>query len=270
MKKFNLSKTAKNLKAGFIKHSPEILTGIGIAGMLSSTIMAVKATPKALDIIAEIKGEKLGKKEETKKIVKKVAPIYIPTVITTGLSIACIVGASSINHRRNAALATAYSLSESTLKEYQQKVIETIGPKKEEEIQQKIAQDHVDKHPIENHQVYMNKKNDILFYLDLSGEDDANPFKETGFYFMHDLNDMYKIQDLLNRRLRSEMYLSVDEVLYEFGIPSCDFWYGQGFNCNDYEFDFAGRYRLTVSKDDRPCYAFSLKPKPRFGYGDLS
>ena len=28
-----------------MKHSPEILTGIGIAGMITTTVLAVKATP---------------------------------------------------------------------------------------------------------------------------------------------------------------------------------------------------------------------------------
>lgn len=37
------------------KHSPEILTGIGIAGMITTTVMAVRATPKALILIEEKK-----------------------------------------------------------------------------------------------------------------------------------------------------------------------------------------------------------------------
>ena len=37
------------------KHSPEILTGIGITGMITTTVLAVKATPKALELIEESK-----------------------------------------------------------------------------------------------------------------------------------------------------------------------------------------------------------------------
>ncbi len=39
------------------KHSPEILTGIGIAGMITTTVMAVKATPKALILLEEKKDD---------------------------------------------------------------------------------------------------------------------------------------------------------------------------------------------------------------------
>ena len=45
MKKFDLSKAVKNAKTSMSKHSPEILTGIGIAGMIGTTIVAVRATP---------------------------------------------------------------------------------------------------------------------------------------------------------------------------------------------------------------------------------
>ena len=36
-------------------YSPEILIGAGISGMISSTVMAVKSTPKAMTLIKEKK-----------------------------------------------------------------------------------------------------------------------------------------------------------------------------------------------------------------------
>ena len=54
MNKQNVSGLVKNLRTAMEKHSPEILTGIGIAGMLTTTILAVKATPKAIRIIEEM------------------------------------------------------------------------------------------------------------------------------------------------------------------------------------------------------------------------
>ena len=62
MIKFDFTKLTKNIKAGMIRHSPEILTGLGVTGMLSATVMAVKATPKALcllDMAEEQKGEEV-------------------------------------------------------------------------------------------------------------------------------------------------------------------------------------------------------------------
>ena len=125
----------KKVELQMVKHSPEILTGVGIAGMITAGIMAVKATPRALDLLAEIHEKEeeleLDKKEVSKEIVTKVAPVYIPSILVSVLSATCLISATSVNCRRTAALATAYSLSENALKEYQEKVIETFGEKKE-------------------------------------------------------------------------------------------------------------------------------------------
>ena len=57
MPKQSLASIAKSVRTAMKKHSPEILTGIGIAGMITTTVMAVKATPKALILLEEKKDE---------------------------------------------------------------------------------------------------------------------------------------------------------------------------------------------------------------------
>ena len=46
MQKPNLTKICRSVKTATVKHSPEILTGVGIAGMVTTTVMAVRATLK--------------------------------------------------------------------------------------------------------------------------------------------------------------------------------------------------------------------------------
>ena len=48
MGKLNLSNIAKGVRTAMKKHSPEILTGIGIAGMITTTVMAVITNPQKL------------------------------------------------------------------------------------------------------------------------------------------------------------------------------------------------------------------------------
>ena len=138
MKKPNLPALAKSLSLSVRKHSPEILTGIGIAGMITTVIVAVRATPKAMNLIENRKKElndqlvEDAKSKNLDKVVRvdKLKPMevvqaawkpYVPAVVTGTLSVACLIGASSVNLKRNAALATAYTLSESALKEYRGK-----------------------------------------------------------------------------------------------------------------------------------------------------
>lgn len=68
MQKPNLTKVFNGVKIATVKHSPEILMGIGITGMVTTTVMAVRATPKALMLI-ETEKRKLNYEllEEAKK-----------------------------------------------------------------------------------------------------------------------------------------------------------------------------------------------------------
>ena len=148
MPKQSLASIAKGVRTAMKKHSPEILTGIGIAGMITTTVMAVKATPKALILLEEKKDELDTDRLEPKDIIKTAWPCYIPAAVVGSISVFCLIGASSTNLRRNAALATAYTLSESTLKEYQEKVVETIGEKKEQSIRDSVSKDKMVKNPV--------------------------------------------------------------------------------------------------------------------------
>lgn len=113
MNKLNVIKVIKGLRFGLQKHSPEILTGIGIAGMVTTAVLAVRATPKALLLLEQ---EKQRKNDELKAAanetdsgeceeIEKLKPVeairvawtcYIPSAVTGVLSIACLIGASSV------------------------------------------------------------------------------------------------------------------------------------------------------------------------------
>ena len=135
MSKINLSGMLKDTRKAFVKHSPEILTGVGIAGMITTTVLAVRATPKALRLIDAKEYEE--QRELTKfETIKTAWKPYVPAAVTGALSTACLIGASSVSLKRNAALAAAYTLSDTAFREYKEKVVETIGEKKEEMIQE--------------------------------------------------------------------------------------------------------------------------------------
>lgn len=197
------------------KHSPEILTGIGIAGMLSTIVLAVRATPKALMLIEEKKREKKfavikdgGDPDLTKlEIVKTAWKPYIPAAVTGVASIACLVGASSVNARRNAALAAAYALSESTLADYKEKVVETIGEKKAQEVKDAIAKDKVENDPVTRKEIITTDKGETLFYESLSGR-----------YFKSDYESIRSAVNTLNEQLLLDEYITLNEFYEAIGL----------------------------------------------------
>lgn len=167
MKKPNVTKIFNTVKKAVGKKSPEILIAFGIAGIITTTVLAVKATPKAME---KIKEAEKNKKEEfdrdhgyseldtmfklTKpEVVKATWKCYIPAAISGAASIACIVGANTVHSKRNAAIATAYKLSEKALTEYKEATIEEVGEEKVKAIKDRVAQKQLDNNPVNDSQV---------------------------------------------------------------------------------------------------------------------
>ena len=252
MSKPNFQKIFKNVKSSLSRNSPEILIGIGLAGMITTSVLAVRATPKAIRLIEDAKKEK---QEDLKpiEIVKVAWKPYIPAMVTCVVSASCIIGASSVNARRNAAIATAYKLSETALAEYKEKVIETIGEKKEKTIREQIDKDHIEKNPASKNQIIMTGRGETLCYDTLSGR-----------YFKSDLEQIKRIRNDLNARLISEMYISLNEFYDELELDHTILGDDLGWNMDDglLELDFS----TQLSDDGRPCIVINYTPAPKYDY----
>ena len=256
MKLPDWSKIGKDLRSGLKKHSPEILTGIGIAGMITTTILAVRATPKALLLIEEKKEADDIEELKPVEVIKTTWLCYIPAAVTGGVSIACLIGATSVNLRRNAALATAYSLSESALKTYQEKVIETIGEKKEKEIRDEIAKDQLQRDPVVNKEVIVTGKGETLCYDTISGR-----------YFKSDIEKLRRVEAELNKELVGNMWVSLNDFYYKVGLRAVTIGDELGWNVGYdlVDFDFSSQ----LAEDDTPCLVIGFRVAPRYDYRNL-
>lgn len=253
MKKPNISKILSSIRTSAAKHSPEILMGIGIAGMVATSVMAVRATPKALRLIEDKKAETNEEKLTPIETVKTTWTCYLPAVITGGVSVACLIGANSVNTRRNAALATAYTLSESVLKEYQEKVVETIGEKKEQSVRDAIAKDKLEQNPVINREVIITDKGDTLCFDAVSGR-----------YFKSDIEKLKKAVNELNRRMRDEMYISLNEFYYEIGLNSIGIGDELGWNIDNGYIEPS--FSSQLAEDGTPCLVIGYHVEPRYDY----
>ena len=256
--KLNINRIMKSTKHFVAKHSPEILTGIGVAGMITTTVLAVRATPKALELIEEKKDEDAVDELSPLEVVKTAWKPYIPATVTGVVSVACLIGASSANAKRNAALATAYKLSETALSEYREKVIETIGEKKEKGIREKIAQDKVTQNPVSKSEAVITGAGDVLFLEPVSMR-----------YFTSDIEKVRKIINDINYRMTCGMeeYISLSEFYDEIGLTHTSNSDEIGWNLYK-----DGQIRLdfhpTVAEDGKPCLMLEYGVSPRYRYMD--
>lgn len=261
MNKLNVAKLFKDVRTVLSKHSPELLTGIGVAGMITTTVLAVKATPKALHLI-DAKKEELNLESDEKltpmETVKATWKCYIPAAITGVTSVACLIGASSVNARRNAALATAYNLSATALAEYKDKVVETIGEKKEQIIRDKVAEERIKKEPVNNSAIIV------------SGTGNTRCFDTiTKRRFTSDIEQIKRIVNELNRRMvNGEDYISLNDFYYELGLDGCAVGDDLGWNVTRglIELDFSAQ----LDADGIPCIVLDYAVAPKRGYNSYT
>ena len=133
-----------NASKQFIKRNGSIiLTCAGGVGVVVTAVMAVKATPEAMELIDRAtnkKGEKLTKVETVKVAWKP----YIPSVLIGVSTLACVFGANTLNRKQQAALMSAYALLDNSYKEYKKKVEELYGEGVDRNVKNEIAKDHYD------------------------------------------------------------------------------------------------------------------------------
>lgn len=256
MKSTKISEITKQAVDAVKRYRPEILMGIGITGMLTTTVMAVGATPKALSIIQENSGidhDGYGYSPSAKETIQLCWKCYIPAALVGVASAACLIFSCSENSRRNAALATAYSVSESALKEYQAKVVETIGEKKEKIVRDEIAKDRLDKTPLVDQRVIITEKGNTLCFDPRSGR-----------YFKSDIDKIKKAENEIGRRMLDERYVSLNDFYYEIGLDNVQGGDDLGWNVVTGLIEIGFSSQLT--KEDVPCLVLDYKIAPKYEY----
>ena len=173
---------------GLKKHSPEILTAVGITGVVTGTVLACVATTKLektleprkkeLEEVHEHKNE-MTEKEYRSEIAKTygrtaldMAKLYGPAVIVEGSAIACLLGSHKIMRNRNAALAAAYTTVSTAFDRYKKRVAEKLGDEAEKEIRYGIREEEVEEEITDS----KGKKKIVKKTVKTMGEEEFSPY----------------------------------------------------------------------------------------------
>ena len=199
-------------KIFFKRNASTILTTVGAVGVVATSVMAVKATPKAMLFLEKAEEEKGGKltKLET---VKVAGPVYIPAVIMGASTIACIFGANALNKRNQAALMSAYALLDSSYKEYKSKIETVYGEGTDDRIKEEIAKDKYEESDVEP------DDGKLLFYDEFSRR-----------YFNSTIEKVQQAEYYLNRDLAMRDYAYLNEFYEYLGIETIDSGWKYGWS----------------------------------------
>ena len=262
MKKEKIFSAFKSFGKSISKHSPEILTGIGIAGSITTTVLAIKATPKAVRLVDQKKEELKTEKLPSGEIVKTVWKCYIPTAISCAASTTCLIAGLTVGAKRNAAIAAAYKLSETALTNYKESVVETIGSEKEKDVRSKVAEKSVASNPVKKSDIIITEKGNTLCYDPLSGR-----------YFKSDIDKIRKAENAINKSILSDAFgsgASLNDFYDELGLPNINVGDSLGWNIETtgiLELDFSSQIAGEDSEyEGTPCIVLDYINPPKYDY----
>lgn len=273
--------------------SPAILTGIGIGSFFGCAVLAVKATPKAIqlmDLKAQEKYIELLKPNDSAEyetyeewlgveerrivqpsvyfqvltpveVVKSTWRAYAPSVGLGVIGLVCLIAAARVNAARNAAFAGAASIAEKALYEYQQKVFDILGEEKANEIRDQIAKDHIQKIDVEpvsgvdNQVVCCRGTGDTWIY---------DPV--TDRKWKSDLETVRAAMNDFNHDLIGGIYGSLNDWYYCLGIKGVQIGDDIGW-CSDKLLDI--RFAAMVLDNGEPAIVLDYEtlPNSRYKYG---
>jgi hypothetical protein len=228
---------------------------VGAAGVVGTTVLAIKATPKALALLEEAREEK-GEDLTKLEVVKVAGPVYIPTIMTGVTSLACIFGANVLGKRQQAALMSAYALLDNSYKEYKEKIGELYGGEAHARVREEIAKDKYEAKD-ETLKVEDGKE---LFYDYYSGR-----------YFEATPETVQKAEYQVNRNLVAKGYAYLNDFYEALGVELLEDGWDTGWTPSvnlDHGWqewlDFT--HEKTVMDDGLECTIISMDIEPVFDF----
>lgn len=248
----SLHTTLQDVGNYICRTAPKWMTAMGIGLFGCGMVLSGRAVRRA-EVKKRMK-EVMEKRELTRKeVIKETWTSYIPPVACAVAGSALILGSDSISNTRGAALMTAYTMSEATLRAYKDKMEEVVGPKKmaevQEEVQSRVANTRTMQPPTQVVHI-----NGGVACVDLLSK---RPFMCTKNKIDAAINE-------INRRLRDEMYISLNEY-YDLvnldRIPMAD---DLGWNVDKgyAEVD----YNSDILEDGTPCLVIGLNAVPDYKF----
>ncbi len=201
----------------FARCVPVILSAAGAVGVVATAVLAVKATPKAQELIRERamrKDEALTRAEKVQAAWK----CYIPAAGAALGTIFCIAGASVLSRKQQASIMSAYALTNTAFGKYKGKVKELFGEGAHEKVLSAIGAETSDYTPITAESCYE------LTTLDFGGSEEEKLFYDTfsGRYFNSTVSRVIQAEYHLNRNYALGADVSLNDFYKFLGISEVE------------------------------------------------
>lgn len=262
------------------KNSPVILTGLGVTGLVSTAVLSGRSTLKAQELMGDYIFEKEREilKENPRQIENPKVQIveqnnvdgitnifyhpdwkekiqvtwkcYIPPVIVGVTSIACIIGAHSVNNKRQAVLASMYALSESAFSEYKDEVKKRLKPKELSEINEAIAEKKLEEAPFDEDRVILTGKGKYLCFDSFSGR-----------YFRSDIETIRRIINDINQDILKSDFMNLNDFYFSLGLEPVKYGDEMGWSIDEF---LDPKFETKLTPKGEPCLVIDYTVIPKF------
>lgn len=230
-------------------NSPGILTGLGVAGAVTTAVLTGKASYSAALILASEHNEKTD--VPAKEQVKLVWREYIPAAVSGVATVTCIVMANQIGSRRAAAIAAAFKLSEKMSEEYREKVTSVLGERAEEKARSELSGERMKK--VGGSEVIVVTGSETLFFDEMSGR-----------FFKNDIETIRQAVNEINHQINNYYSASLTEFWEKIGLARTDFSDGVGWNSDEL---LQVQFNATlVDEGRRPAIGITYNKTPITGF----
>ena len=217
---------------------PEIMLGLGIFGVIVSSVWAAKNTYKKADTIIENSRSRFLHIEESEGVANvpketfkayldagyQFAKLYSGPVILGATSIGLIYGSHNIMKKRNFALVAAYKAIEDGFKKYRERVISDVGKDKDTEYRYGVKKELVTSKVLNDETGKYEKKTVEVPIVASEGDsiyavtfDHRNPYFEYSYY--DNITFIKKVEEYLNLQLIRKKFVLLNEAYHELGFP---------------------------------------------------
>jgi hypothetical protein len=217
MKLTKLKEAANVVTLFASEHRTSLMVGGGIAGMAIAGITAVRVTPKASMLLEErrcskhdayLENTEANPQLTIKDYIQVTWKYYLPPIALATVSAGAIIFAHKVDRKENAALAAAYAISESRLKEYSEKVLETVGEKKEKEVRNAIDKDRVNNNQPVDSEIISTGQGDTLCMDAWNGR-----------YFYSDIEVLRRAAVDLSRAVLNDETVTLNDFYDRIDLP---------------------------------------------------
>lgn len=245
----NMLKFFQTLNLAIDRHAPAILSVGAIGGFIAATVLAVRATPTAVDIL-DIQDD-LGEtpRERITNTIKLTFPLYAPSVAMTIMSASMVLGANHIFKNRYMSMSALYAVSQKSLENWQRRTLEVAGEKKYHEVVNRTATP--DESP---GAIIVSSGEGVLCYDVFSAR----------YFKVDSVETIRRVINDTNANLFTELFVSLNDFYFDVGLPPVGNGDDVGWAVERGLVDI--KLHAVLTPENKPCVSITFTVEPKHIY----